>query len=47
MRAIHFLILFALLAQGCGVKGPLYLPEKPAATPQDQKQAPSGATQSK
>ena len=35
MRTLAMLVLFAVVAGGCGYKGPLYLPPpgKPAATP--------------
>ncbi len=37
MRLVALLALAALLLAGCGYKGPLRLPEKPAATQQDHK----------
>lgn len=38
MRLVALLALAALLLAGCGFKGPLYLPQKPApAQHQDQR----------
>ncbi len=36
MRALVFLLVVALFAAGCGLKGPLYLPD-PNAKKQEQK----------
>ncbi len=34
MRMIGIMLLLALLLQGCGHKGAMYLPQQPSATPQ-------------
>lgn len=34
MRNLPFLIILLTLLAGCGQKGPLYLPEEPAAEPE-------------
>ncbi len=37
LRLPALVLILALLAAGCGMRGPLYLPEEqPAAVPQDQ-----------
>ncbi len=47
MRTVCIMFLFALLLQGCGHKGPLYLPKPaapaPQAAPQQQEPQPSPA----
>ena len=47
MRALLFLIACALVAAGCGYKGPLYLPgSKPERKPKaETKQQPAPASQ--
>jgi predicted small lipoprotein YifL len=45
MRFAVILFALALTLQGCGIRGPLYLPQKPAATPAQAQPAATPAEQ--
>lgn len=45
MRLAAILFALALPLQGCGIRGPLYLPEKPAASQPQTQPAPSTPAQ--